>query len=69
MVQIERLRAMATEAIREYQATLVAGGEPAYPQWADDILAVCDQAEVGLLFSDDLKPPTHRARTNRHQAL
>jgi hypothetical protein len=50
MVQIERLRVMAREAVDEYQAALLAGEEPSYPQWADDILAVCDQAEVGLMF-------------------
>lgn len=48
MVQIERLRAMANEAVEEYKSALLAGGEPAYPQWADDILVVCDQAELGL---------------------
>lgn len=69
MVQIERLRAMAGEAIREYQATLMAGGEPAYPQWADDIMTVCDQAELSLLFGDELKPPTQRPRINRHHML
>jgi hypothetical protein len=41
---------MAHEAAQEYQAALLAGEEPSYPQWADDILAVCDQAEVGLMF-------------------
>lgn len=45
MERIERLRHMAREALHEYQAVITAGGEPSYPQWAEDILAVCDQAE------------------------
>ncbi|MFC5461627.1 hypothetical protein [Massilia niabensis] len=50
MIQIERLRTMARDAIEEYQSALVAGGEPTFPQWAEDLLAVCDHAEVGLQF-------------------
>lgn len=50
MVQIERLRVMAAEAIQEYQRALAAGGEPTYPQWADDIFAVCLQAEATTRF-------------------
>ena len=46
MERIERLRRMANEALHEYQAATSAGGEPFYPQWAEDILAVCDQAEA-----------------------
>ncbi|MEN3275977.1 MAG: hypothetical protein V7631_1767 [Massilia sp.] len=46
MERIERLRRMANEALHEYQAATGAGGEPSYPQWAEDILAVCDQAEA-----------------------
>lgn len=41
---------MAREAVEEYQSALLAGGEPSYPQWAYDILVVCDQAELGLMF-------------------
>ncbi|MDB5950474.1 MAG: hypothetical protein JWR65_2329 [Massilia sp.] len=48
MIQIDRLRAMATEAIREYQSGLTGGSEPSYPQWADDLLVVCDRAEASL---------------------
>lgn len=51
MIQIERLRTLAREAIAEYQASLMAGGEPLFPQWADDVLAVCDQAEAGMQAS------------------
>lgn len=47
MDKIYRLRAMALEALREYETTLVAGGEPVYPAWADDMLDVCVQAETG----------------------
>lgn len=48
MIQIERLRVMASEAILEYQAALTGGSEPSYPQWADDLLVVCERAEASL---------------------
>lgn len=48
MIQIDRLRVMAREAILEYQAALTAGSEPSYPQWADDLLVVCERAEASL---------------------
>jgi len=51
MIQIERLRTLAREAIAEYQSSLMAGGEPSFPQWAEDVLAVCDQAEAGMQAS------------------
>ena len=46
MIQIDRLRVMAAEAILDYQAALMNGGEPSYPQWADDLLVVCERAEA-----------------------
>jgi hypothetical protein len=48
MIQIDRLRAMASEAILEYQSALTGGSEPSYPQWADDLLVVCERAEASL---------------------
>jgi hypothetical protein len=48
MIQIDRLRAMASEAILEYQSALTGGSEPSYPQWADDLLVVCERAEAAL---------------------
>lgn len=51
MDQIDRLRAMAREAVMEYQLETRAGGEPSYPHWADDIFVVCEQAEAGLRFA------------------
>jgi hypothetical protein len=53
MVQIQRLRAMANEALADYQSSLLAGGESIYPQWAQDIIAVCAQAEVSLQFENE----------------
>lgn len=41
---------MAREALADYQAAVSGGSEPVYPQWADDMLEVCEQAEVGLKF-------------------
>src|SRR3546814_8393424 len=38
------MRAMAREAIDQYNRETAAGGEPPYPAWADDMLAVCDLA-------------------------
>jgi hypothetical protein len=68
MVQIERLRAMAWEAIRDYQSSLVAGGEPSYPQWAEDLLAVCDHAEVGLQFRNVVSSPVIGRERRGHAA-
>lgn len=45
MVQIDRLRAMAREAMAQYQMETHAGGEPMYPQWAEDVLSVCESVE------------------------
>ena len=50
MIQIERLRKMGLDAIEEYESALVAGSEPTFPQWAEDLLTVCDHAEVGFQF-------------------
>lgn len=50
MDKINRLRVMAQEALFEYEASLTAGGEPVYPDWADDLLEVCEQAEAGFRF-------------------
>lgn len=45
-VQAARLRTMANDAIRQYGQDTAAGGEPFYPSWADDMLAVCDRLAV-----------------------
>jgi hypothetical protein len=58
MNKINRLRAMAQEALIEYQASLASGGEPVYPDWADDMLDVCEQAEAGFRIHH---PPVHTA--------
>jgi hypothetical protein len=50
---------MANEAVDEYKSAVVAGEDPAFPQWATDVLVVCDQAELGLAlrqFSKDRSP-------------
>jgi hypothetical protein len=48
MIQIDRLRVMANEAILEYQSALIGGSEPPYPEWADDLLLVCERAETAI---------------------
>jgi hypothetical protein len=42
---IARVRTLAEEARKQYDDELAAGGEPNYPQWIDDVLAVCELAE------------------------
>lgn len=44
MVEIEHLKAMANDALAQYASETFAGGEPVYPQWAEEMLKVCDQA-------------------------
>jgi hypothetical protein len=61
MERIERLRRMAKEALQEYQAAILAGGEPQYPQWAEDVMAVCEQAESASA------KPLHIPRTTEHR--
>ena len=60
MIQIDRLRVMASEAILEYQAALMGGSEPSYPQWADDLLVVCERAEATLPTNPAPAPARHR---------
>lgn len=62
MERIERLRGMAKEALQEYQAAIAAGGEPSYPQWAEDIMAVCEQAESAVTA------PLHMPLRPKHPA-
>ena len=64
MIQIDRLRVMASEAMIEYQAALMGGSEPSYPQWADDLLVVCERAEASL--PTIAAPARHRAQQRDH---
>jgi hypothetical protein len=48
--QMARMRAMAQEAKRAYGTEMLAGGEPPYPTWTDDLLAICDAAEQAIQF-------------------
>jgi hypothetical protein len=45
---IDDLSAMAVDAIKQYELQLTAGSEPAYPDWADKLKAVCDFAQQAL---------------------
>lgn len=45
---IARVRTLAEDARKQYHEDLAAGGEPKYPQWIDDVLAVCDLAESAV---------------------
>lgn len=40
---IQRLNALAAEALEQYHAEISAGGEPVYPAWVDDVAAVADE--------------------------
>lgn len=39
---IQRLNALASDALTQYHAEIQAGGEPIYPAWVDDLAAVAD---------------------------
>lgn len=67
MDRIGRLRQMAKEALQEYQAAINAGGEPTYPQWADDLMAVCELAETAS--SPALRMPRAPEQLNLRQRL
>ena len=45
MTIIDLRRPMALNAIQTYHAEVCGGGEPVYPNWADDMLSVCQLAE------------------------
>lgn len=42
---IARVRTLAEDARKQYGQEIAAGGEPTYPAWIDDVLAVCELAE------------------------
>jgi hypothetical protein len=65
MERIERLRGMAKEALKEYQAAITAGGEPAYPQWAEDIMVVCEQAQAAASAPLHMPLPAPRHHESR----
>lgn len=51
MIEIERMRTIAEEAIKAYSNTSFGRGEaPPYPLWADDMLKVCQQAELWVRY-------------------
>jgi hypothetical protein len=37
---------MANAALKVYEEEVSAGRSPYYPQWADDMLVVCERAEL-----------------------
>ncbi len=55
MIEIEHLRIMANNALTQYGIDTFAGGEPIYPQWAEDMLKVCDQAAYYEWFKQNAK--------------
>lgn len=64
--KIERLQAMARDALRDYQHAIAAGGEPDYPQWADDMLEVCQRAELSLQSFYPVRTQADRAGSGLH---
>lgn len=68
MERIERLRHMAREALDEYKTGISAGEEPCYPQWAEDMIAVCGLAESVIADSAHLpqRPPVAKRPLYRH---
>lgn len=69
MEQIERLRAMAQETVAEYQSALRAGGEPTYPQWAHDLLQICDLAAFGLQVQELAGSPASGLQAHRRPGM
>jgi hypothetical protein len=45
---IARVRTLAEDARKQYHEDLAAGGEPKYPEWIDDVFAVCELAESAV---------------------
>lgn len=43
---VDRVRKLATDAVQQYSDDVFAGGEPAFPEWTRDVLAVCDEHEA-----------------------
>lgn len=43
---VDRVRKLATDAIQQYSDDVFAGGEPVFPDWTRDVLAVCDEHEA-----------------------
>lgn len=43
--QIKRLSDLARETLEQYTREIGAGGEPAYPDWANDLKAVAAERE------------------------
>lgn len=39
---MQRLNALAAEALAQYHTEMRAGGEPVYPAWVDDVAAVAE---------------------------
>jgi hypothetical protein len=60
---------MAREALDQYQSALHSGEEPSYPQWADDILVVCAEAEASILLRDVGTPYRTAARAQAHRLM
>lgn len=43
---VDRVRKLATDAVQQYSNDVFAGGEPVFPEWTRDVLAVCDEHEA-----------------------
>jgi hypothetical protein len=49
-----RMRALADEALAQYQRETAEGGEPAYPSWIDDARALCDAVKSLTVRNDGI---------------
>ena len=65
MDEIEHLKAMANDALSQYASETFTGGEPIYPQWAEDMLKVCDQAACYQWLKEMRKTDTSISATGR----
>lgn len=48
---IQRLNALAADALTQYHAEIQSGGEPVYPAWVDDLAAVADELALAQVNS------------------
>jgi hypothetical protein len=53
--KIDSLQRQATEAIQQYNKDVAAGGEPAFPDWAIDLLALLDSNERMVIALNEWK--------------
>lgn len=49
-IKAQRLEKLARDAVTQYNKDLAGGGEPVFPDWAVDLLALLDFQDTALLL-------------------